>query len=226
MAFEYECPDDFGGDSKFLDQPGIYHLVVNEVLEGTGPSGKVIDGFCLTLEVLEGTVRNPSGCTELGKTINLTYFNPKLTEKDGGKFTRKKQGKALIAVNQLDPNRKGQKVSINLPAAKGQQLVARFEFDDYNSSSDKKYLNVAGAGLDIWHVDDPHAKSCPKNEKALGLIPKTLRRDEAWFGAIYERKAPTGGSAGNGSSGTQTQTREPATAGAGAGSSRLDLDNL
>ncbi len=222
-AMEFDVPDDFGDDGQFLRTPGIYHLAVQDVTVGAGPSGKAIDGFTVALEVLDGTVRSESGCTEIGNTINVTYFNPKLTEKDGGLFTRKKQSKFLVAVNALDPTLKGKKVSIDLEKVRGQQLIASLEVDDYNSQEGKKYLQVSGAGLDAWHVDDPRAAGIPKSPAALKLIPATLRHDAKWFEAIYAKRTPNGGSG--------TKTTDPAGAGAATATaapatSRVNLDDI
>jgi hypothetical protein len=216
---DFDVPDDFGDDGQFLKEKGIYHCSVQDVMIGTGPSGKAIDGFSIQLGVLDGTVRNEQGCTQVGRTISVTLFNPKLTEKDGGKFSRKKQSKLLIAVNALDPSKKGQKVQIDLNKIRDQQLVVSFEVDDYNSKDGKTYLQVANAGMDVWHVDDPHAKDIPKNLAALKLIPVGLRHDAKWFDAMYERKT----AAGNGASGLGSTTT---TTNASADAGRVNLDDL
>jgi len=211
---DFDTPEEFGGGGQFLDAPGIYHCLVQSILNGETPKGTAIDGFCITLEVLAGNVEG-----QVGKTINLTYFNPKINDSEKkAKLTKQQRSKLFIATNLLDPSRKGQSVKISLDQAKDQQLVARFEVDDYHSGEGKTYLQIANAELDVWHVDDPNAKSCPKNEKALALIPKQLRRGPEFFEAIYKKKAA------------------PASAAAGAGSasagsspvagSRVNLDDL
>ena len=214
-SIDFDTPEDFDDGGQFLREPGTYHLAVQDVQVGTGPKGNAIDGFTVSMEVLAGTV--PS---EVKKSINVTFFNPKLTAKDGGTFQRKQQSKFLIAVNLLDPVNKGKRVSIDLQKAIGQQVVAAFEIDDFQQ--DKKYLRLANAGMDCWHVDDPHATSIPKNEAAMKLIPKELRHDAKWFEAIYKKPTAAPTASGNGGRKATAASQQPATAAV----TRVNLDDL
>ena len=221
-SIDFDTPEEFDDGGQFLREPGTYHLAVQDVQVGTGPKGNAIDGFTVLMEVLAGTV--PS---EVKKSINVTFFNPKLTAKDGGTFQRKQQSKFLIAVNLLNPASKGQRVSIDLQNAIGKQVVAAFEIDDYQQG-DKKYLRLANAGMDCWHIDDPHAAGIPKNEAAIKL-PGVIRHDAKWFDAIYKKTVTTPttpvATSGNGGQKSGTPANQPATT-AAAPTNRVNLDDL
>jgi len=178
---EFELTEDAVGESNFVDQPGTYHFQIMDVKESQGPKGNLIDGFTFTLSVLAGTVKS-----EVGKTFNLTMFKPKLTEKDGGKFSRLKQTALLVACNLVDPTALGKRVSIELRTAIGHQFVARLERDEQNT----KYVRVSGA--DTWHVDDPRAANVPKDDAALKLIPAGVRHPAEWFGALKKSAGNSG----------------------------------
>ncbi len=221
MALDFDAPDDFGGDSQFLSDPGKYHCLVQSVTQGATPKGTAIDGFCVTFEVLGGEVEG-----QKGKTINVTYFDPKITDSDKKvKLTKQQRSKFFLATNLLDPSRKGQSVRIELEKAVDQQVVARFEIDDYHSKDGKTYLRIGNAELDIWHIDDPNARTCPKNEQALALIPAALRRKPEFFDLIYAKKQAAAASS---KPATAAAAAAGATAGAAAGTSagRVNLDDL
>lgn len=185
MSFEFEAPEaeemgKSGGDGNFLSKPGQYHCAIVDVKEGVGPKGKPIDGFCVTLSILAGTVAG-----EEGKTTNVMFFNPKLNSPNGGAFARKKQAAFAIASNLIDPAAFGKRVSVELKSAINHQLVAKFESS--KNDDGKEYIDLAYS--DIWHVDDPRCESVPKNAAALALVPKECRHDRAWFEA-WIKSAP------------------------------------
>lgn len=225
MGFEFDAPDQDDmqqGASNYLEAPGIYHAMVTAVYEGTQPpkangEAKVMDGFSCTLDILAGTVKGQDG-----KIANLRFWNPKLTSKDGGKFARKKQAAFLIATGVIAPDQLGKRVSVDLKNAAGQQVVLKLELGE-KSDEGKQYLDLAFT--DIWHIDDPRAAACPKDEKAVGLIPKEMRRSAEYFAAIAGEKKSSSGNANVGS-GSGQQKRETATAGAGASSGGVNLDDL
>lgn len=196
MSFEMEMPDEFGGESNFLKEPGTYHCAVSQVLEGAGPKGGIIDGFTVGLDVLTGTVAGQEG-----KVINMTLFNPRLDQTDKGKaMARQKQGAFLIAANVVDPAQRGQRVQVDLQKAVGQQIVCKFAKDEREGGGD--YLQLSYA--DIWHVDDPRCANVPKRADAIGMIPQHLRHDAAWFDQLRPKSA----SGGNGSrQSTQSQSK-------------------
>ena len=90
----------------------------------------------------------------------------------------------FIATGVLLPEQLGKSVKINVPAAVGQQLILtlarKMEKDDNgNYSVETKLLEINYS--DIFHVDDPEAKSYPKSEDALAMIAATDRHKPEWF---------------------------------------------
>jgi hypothetical protein len=170
MTFEYDAPDTLES-GNFLRTPGSYHLQVLDVEEQpTNSRGELMNGFRVNASVLHGTACTPDGqCTEKGKTVDIMFFNGKLTDKDQGKFARQKQGKFFTAIGLFSTENCGKKVQIDLQAAIGRQFVAALELD----SRDERYLQLRYA--DIHHVDDPAVKGIPKDEAALAVLPKELR---------------------------------------------------
>ena len=158
---DYQTGDDFSG-SSFLSEPGTYHLMVQAIDEApTNNNGQLIDGalFRAQCSVLAGTVAGQED-----KEVALTYFAPKPSAKDGGKFGRKKVDRFLLAVGLIGDDAKGKQVAIDLQAAIGRHFIAHLEGREYDG---KTYLEVAFA--DTFHVDSAEAKSYPKNENAMKL---------------------------------------------------------
>lgn len=177
---KYKAPDtmDTGG-GNWLIQPGTYHAVVTHSdEEPTNAKGEMLDGFRITFQALEGTVKGEDGkFTERDKTIDLVFFNGKLTDKNEGLFARQKQGKFFIATGLLTDEQLGTEVDINLENAIGRQVVMTLEEQD--GKGDRKFLQLHFA--DIWHIDDPAAASYPKCQKSVKLIPTAHRRDPKTF---------------------------------------------
>jgi len=214
MEFEMEMPEEFGGESNFLKEPGTYHCAVTQVLEGTGPKGGIIDGFTVGLDVLAGTTNGQEG-----KVINVTLFNPRLDQSENGKaMARRKQGAFLIAANVVNPATRGQRVTVDLQKAVGQQIVCKFAKDEREGGGD--YLQLSYA--DIWHVDDPHCANVPKREDAIAMIPATLRHDAAWFEQL-KSKAASGASGANGG---KQQSRSTAQSAQAATKPDVNYDDL
>ena len=183
MSFDFDAPEDVGGSGKFLNEPGTYHLAVMKVHEGQMANGKPISGFCVSMSVLAGTVEG-----QQEKELDLTFFNGKLNSKDKGEFARKKQAAFLIAAGLMTPAQLGQRgLKIDLSQSEGRQVVATLEYDEHEGS-EKKFLQLAYAN--IYHPDDPRAKSFPKNAEALSLIPKDQRHSPEYFAPLS--KKPTG----------------------------------
>ena len=167
------------GGGNWLTQPGTYHAVVTHAdEEPTNAKGEMLDGFRITFQALEGTVKAEDGkFSERDKTIDLVFFNGKLTDKNEGLFARQKQGHFFIATGLLTDGQLGTEVDIKLEDAVGRQVVMTVE--EQESKSERKFLQLHFA--DIWHIDDPSAASYPKCKKSLGLIPKQHRRDPKSF---------------------------------------------
>ena len=220
--YEWEQPDEFGG-GNFLKTPGTYHLSILDITT-EGKDGELIDGFRVNLEVLDGTGgRDKTKCTVAGQTCNITFFNGKMTHKDGGRFQRQKQAAFFVAANIITfadvPAILARKLGkVDLERARVQQIVATLELDD------KGYVQVSGAS--VYHVDDPAASPFPKSKEALSLLPKSSRRTPDELQAIKDAfggKASGGASqsaSGNGA-GNQRRQTQPA-----AAASNVNVDDL
>lgn len=195
----YKAPEtlDTGG-GNWLTLPGTYHVVVTNTDEApTNAKGEMLDGFRVTFQALEGTVKDEDGkFTERDKTIDLVFFNGKLTDKNEGQFARQKQGRFFIATGLLTDGQLGTEVDINLEDAVGRQVVMTLEEQD--GKGDRKFLQLHFA--DIWHIDDPAAASYLKCAKSVKLIPAPHRRDPKTF----EKK--NGGSTAEAKPQTKTET--------------------
>lgn len=202
----YKAPEtvDTGG-GNWLKQPGTYHVVVTHTDEApTNAKDEMLDGFRVTFQALEGTVKGEDGkFSERDKTVDLMFFNGKLTDKNEGLFARQKQCRFFLATGLLTDEQLGTEVEINLEDAIGRQVIVTLEEQD--GRGDRKFLSLHFA--DIWHIDDPAAASYPKCAKSLGLIPKPHRRDPKSF-----EKKTNGGSA--------AKTKPPAK------TETVDLDDL
>lgn len=172
-GFELEMPESFDTGGSFLQEAGTYHLAVLSVDEQpTSKDGsKMLDGFRVDVEVLGGP--------HAKKQAELMFFRPKLTDKNGGEMAKKKQGRFVVATGVVAEAKPGEKVTVDLAKAVGRQLIATFAKRP-NQDGTKEFLDLNFA--DIWHVDDPSAPSCEKNQQALGLLPKGLRRTAESFG--------------------------------------------
>lgn len=225
QGFDFDVPEEFVSDGNYLKQKGTYHFAIVSI--GTeGRDGKLLEGFRVGLEVLDGTTRDKVKCTELKKQTNVTFFNGKLTDKDQGKFRRQVQAALFVAAGIFDsPARvaaiKAKEEQIDLELAIGRQIIATLDV------TEKGYMELVGAS--VYHVDDPAAAAFPKNEKALNLIPAALRKKpeelEAIKAAFGGKKAEGGGSTGHANGNGNGQSRETVGAGSGAGSSS-NLDDL
>lgn len=184
MAEEFEMPEDFAGGG-YVDAPCTVHAVVVEVKESQGPKGGVIDGNTFVLHVLAATDPN-----QVGRQHTECMFNPNLSNKDGGMFTRKQLAAFYIACNLVDPSQRGKRVALDVTKAQDQQMILKLSRDDYNSNK-KGYDIYSLDGLQVFHVDDPRVASIPKDADAIKLIPAEKRHDAAWF----EQFKPKGESA-------------------------------
>jgi hypothetical protein len=177
---KYRAPEtlDTGGGT-WLTQPGTYHVVVTATDEQpTNAKGELLDGFRVTFQALEGTVKGEDGkFLERDKTVDLMFFDGKLTDKNEGRFAWQKQGKFFIATGLLAEDQLGTEVDIDLEDAEGRQVVMTLE--ESEGKGDRKFLSLHFA--DIWHVDDPAAASYPKCAKSVKLIPQQHRRTAESF---------------------------------------------
>jgi len=170
MALTLETSESTELDSQFLNAPGTYHVAVigtDEQPEKKDNSG-FIDAFEVQIEVLAGP--------HAKKTSRLLFNNPNSNHKDKGEFARKMQTRILEILGLIGEEQKGKAVSVELSHAMGRQFIARFKAEEYNG---KQQIRLDGGNF--WHIDDPNADQCERNESAIGLLSKSLRRDPASF---------------------------------------------
>lgn len=192
-AFDMPSQEDMATGGNYLDEPGTYHLQITHVDEQpTSKGSTAIDGFRIELSVVEGPQKD--------KETDIIFFNPKQSSKDQGKWARNKQAAFLIAAGLVTEQQLGQRVEIDLKAAEGRQVIAELELGQADAKG-KRFLELAWAN--IYHVDDPRVATAAKNAAALGLIPKSLRRDPASFAT-----AKKDGAGSNGSATSPTSTTE------------------
>lgn len=211
MAINFDAPESIPtGGGNWIDKPGTYHLMITAFdEEPVTKDKKLVDGFKIDFQALEGTVRDPDGkFSEKDKTIGMTFYNPKITDKNEGLFARQKQAAFFIASGLMTEEHLGkQGIAINLKDAVGRNVVATLE--EQEGTDGKKYVRLAYA--DIFHIDDPRAAKFPKNEKVLALIPTAHRRDPKSF-KIGDDDTPKNPPKSNGSNGSSP--------------GGVDLDNL
>lgn len=198
MAIQFEAPDSYDSGGAFLNAEGVFHLAVLDVTETpTKRDGSLIANaaFGVDLEVLAGP--------HAKKQKDIVFFNPdasKPRESAGYQLSLRKVGRFLEAtgvVAERVPG--GQTYTVDPTKAKGRQLIARFAFDEREG----KEKNLQLAFADIWHIDDPAAPQCERNQDAIKLLPKSLRRDPASFAK------PARGSDGSGNGAAHAKQSAP-----------------
>lgn len=182
MVIKYDAPESLPGGGKWITKPGTYHLVVTATdEEPVNKKKELVDGFVVDFQALEGTVKDADGkFTEKDKTTSLTFYNPKITDKNEGLFARQKQMAFFVATGILTEDQLGKTgLSIDLEKARGRHVIATLE--EQEGTDGRNYIRLSYS--DIFHIDDPRAAGFPKNEKALSLIPPAHRRDPKSFKA-------------------------------------------
>lgn len=223
MAIEAELPtteEVKDTESNFLSKPGTYHFAVmnadeNPTYRGGDKKGQMMDGFEIEAAVQAGP--------EAGKSHRFFVRNPNLAHKDQGVFCKALRGKWLEALALVDPSQRGKTVTIELVNASGQVMVMGRQFiatmEANKGQNDKSYLDLAGAK--VWHVDDPNADKCERNQPALSpnLYPAKFRRDPKSF----ETQKSSGANGNGHAAGNKQQTQESVGAGANGG---VDLNDI
>lgn len=157
---EVDCTE-FGDEGELAGfstcKPGTYHLVV---LEADDSFGK-FDAITIECEVLAGTVPGQEG-----KKLTGFFNNGKPSDKDGGKFARKRQARIAMVLGLLTPAALGQKVTVDFALAAGRQFVATVKERD--GKEGKKFAEIEG--LNFWSVTDPATADVPKDANALAMI--------------------------------------------------------
>jgi hypothetical protein len=185
MSFEFEAPESTDTGGAFLQEPGTYHFAVLATDENPqSKKGELLNGFRVDAEVLAGQHK--------GKQIELMFFNPKPTDKNNGEMAKKKQWRFGMAVGLVGgPAAVGEKKTVELAHSVGRQFIATVAHDNRETDAAKKFLQLNFA--DIWHIDDPAAPQCERNQEAIAVLTKLapqLRRKPESFGKPSGNGAP------------------------------------
>lgn len=173
MAIDFETSESTEMGAKFLEEEGTYHVMVIHTDEAPtirsgNRKGEYLDGFEVEVEVIAGD--------QAKKTHRLMFNNPNLSHKDGGDFARRLQTRFLEVVGLIDPTQKGKRVSVELKTAETRQFIAAFK----NREKDgKTYLQLDGGKF--WHIDDPSADKCERDQLAIDKLAGAYRRDPKSF---------------------------------------------
>lgn len=183
MTFEFDAAEEITGGGSYLEEAGTYHLAVNNVWEGSGPKGGVIQGFTIGFQVLAGTVPDQEQ-----KELNLVFFNPNLGHSEAAqRIAKQAQTAFVIATGLISPADLGKRVSIDLQKAVGQQVIATLSINDYN---DQKRLQLHYSN--VFHVDDPRAKNFPKHADSIAILPTECRKGDSYFEPLNASKKSAG----------------------------------
>lgn len=171
---KYRTGDDFDAGSRFLSLPGCYHMIVTYVRDpaATKDGAPIAGGlFSVGLAVLAGGDGN-----QRNKTLDLTFFEPSIDAKDGGKFQRKKIDRFLLAMSLVDEQAKDKDIDINLGVCAGRQLCVKLESRPYKDKQGREKEGLDIHFSDIYHVDDPEVATWTKCAKSLAAIKKQYRK--------------------------------------------------
>jgi hypothetical protein len=177
MSSEWDLvdADDMTGGGAYLEEPGTFHLLINEVHDGCGPNGNPIDGFSIECEVLAGTVENCSG-----KKVGLTIWKPNLTKGEKSiAMARRIASAFFIATDLTNPNALGKSATIDVNNARSKQIVARLAIQKDRDGNPTKFLQINYS--DVFHVDDPEVATIPKDLDALQIVAAKLRHEADYF---------------------------------------------
>jgi len=189
---QFHSSEDVGGESKQLKKPGTYHCSIRQCRDGQTTSGKPINGVSAILTVLAGTESD-----EVDHEFHLHLFDPNLSASEKAQeWAIKKQTAFGVAINEINPADLGKGLELDFEAGEGQQIFATFDENEHNGE-----VNLQVSYANLYHVDDPRAAKFPKNENALKMIPKDLRKSADWFAPLMKHKGEAvaaGNANGNG----------------------------
>jgi hypothetical protein len=181
------APESLAGESTYLEHNeanvGTYLFVVTDSHDGgykVKDEVKTCDGFSFDCEVIGGP--------NAGKSFSLTFYNGKMSAKDGGAFAAKKQFAALIATDVCKPEQLGQEFDYDPTEATGSYFVAELELGQKNDEG-KQYLQLAWTN--IYHVDDPriaNVKMYDDQRARIAGIKATYRHPKDYFAKLLEKK--------------------------------------
>jgi len=186
---------DLSSGSKWVDEEGTFHCQITSTSEQpTKHDGTLIDNamFAIALELLEGTNK-----TQIGKTLDIVFLHPKVTDKGEGAFAKKKVDRFLLAASlasQQQLEKADVEIDVDINSTVGRQIIVKIEMNEYEGKT-RAQLSFA----EIYHVDDPAMKTIPKSAANLRFLPQ----EERWIGnklqaaSQSKRDNPTVGAAGD-----------------------------
>lgn len=169
MSLEWGVGDNLDSGNKYCKTEGWYHVMIDQCsMPGRKDDGNLIDGSIgkFNCVILGGTVP-----TQREKACGLMFFQPNLSHRDQGKFSREKFDRFLLATGIINPTQKGAVVKLSEELFVGAQLVIHWTS---RLDKDKKEQWDVG-GKDYYHVDDPEVAHVPKFVDALKHIPPARR---------------------------------------------------
>ncbi len=191
MGYSFDAPEEAPsvGGGNYLSKPGTYHCLISDLKDGAGPKGNSIDGFTVELTVLAG------GDEEgIGKVHTETFFSPKLTSKDGGKFGRQQLFALFVAAGIAKPAALGSRLEMELSDAINRQIVIQLEVDSYardkNPESSAVFLRLKGCN--IFHPDDPRCENATKDPDLLAAMPADQRHAADYFAPLTVKRQKVG----------------------------------
>lgn len=185
---------DTSNDNRRPPMPGWYHLAVIAFDPyPTKRDGGPLNGWKVSCGVCDGPPSPASECKFKNKSIDLMFFNPKRPDD----FNKKKQDRLLVCLGLVPPDDQredGKSYEWDTDDAEGRQFLCKFSESEYDGKT-----SIEIDFLNFFHVDDPDAAACPRDEEWLAKIPKELRWDvksvtsKARKDAATEYSEPTGG---------------------------------
>lgn len=174
--------DELGNDMKYLEAPGTYHLVIDEVKEGLNSKDEPLDGTTLAMTVLGGDVAGQ----EKKKTSVTVWDIDGSKALEDQKMTVRVITAFLVATNLVrDSSLLGSEIEVDPQQAVGSQVVVKLAKPSKRANGkwvedkDSKFLQISFD--DFYHVDDPAVKSVPKNQEALKMLGEDQRHPAEWF---------------------------------------------
>lgn len=168
----FEVPEDIS-PSNFVDKDGTYHVMIQTVEDpATKENGDVLNGIGFGFTVLAGT-----DSSQVRRTAKITVFNPDMSSKDGGLFSRKRFARLARAFGLHDKASgkpidqcRGGAVEIDWNEARGRQAIIRLVHGKDKEGKPTRFMDIDG--LQIYHVNDQDGdvKDIPRNPKALALL--------------------------------------------------------
>jgi hypothetical protein len=186
-----------GGD-QYVDVPGLYHFLIDQVKVGLTQKDEPQDGSTVEMTCLAG-----DDAGQVGRKCNVTLWDlDESKSADDQKQAIKRLTNFFIAVNQIQPTQLGAEVDVKPEEAAGHQIMLRLGHKQkkvtengktkWIDDPESKFLQIAYS--DIFHVDDPSVAKAKKDVKTIGLIPAQYRHTgaegEKWFG--FKAKAGAG----------------------------------